>query len=381
LCEWNRRNGPPLDERELRGVFESGGKYAKHTPGQKANDRAAVAREDAPRVQISTGTSEDLSDMAAEIEAQRNGERKTIEMPWPRVSRLSHAFRPGNVCIIAGPAGTGKSFFALAIAKATHDALVPWKYLPLEDRRTDLKFRLLAMLAGDYGMIDVDEDGAARRQDALNQYAATLTELLPHLCENPRVGVTDASGKTIVPALPYTAVLDWIGDAVREGARAVFIDPISQIEFPPRDSWQAEGDFMRKALALANDGGATVCLVAHTIKRGGKNAAYPLTLEDIQGSAMIGRLCHCALLLDAHDPKESPVYRAGGLLADVRHNRSLLIAKTRHGGGTGQRLAFDQDSEAPAFRELGVIAPRSVTEGRTRRGPAEVRTPEREWAV
>jgi hypothetical protein len=177
------------------------------------------------------------------------------------------------------------------------------------------------------------------------------------VCENPRVGRKDGDGKTIVPPLPHEAVAEWIGRAVAEGARVVFVDPISQIEFDGLEPWKAEAHFVRRALALAGDSGATVVLVAHTIKRGGKNAGFPLTLEDIQGSAMIGRLCQCALILDAHDPKESTVYRAEGMQELVEHNRTLTIAKARNGRGTGQRIAFRQSGDAPEFVELGVIAP------------------------
>ncbi len=119
------------------------------------------------------------------------------------------------MCILAGPPGTGKSFFTAHIALAVHAAEVPWRYLPLEDRRTDFKWRLLAMLAGDYRMIEDDAEGAAWRQENLERFAAALEDLTPHVCENPRVGCKDADGKTVVPALPFGAVLDWIARGVR----------------------------------------------------------------------------------------------------------------------------------------------------------------------
>ena len=358
LCDWNRRNVPPLSERELRQVFDSGAKYAKHPPGGKAYEQNVDGKP--ARIVIPADLGEDdLSDMRLTLDAQRRGERTTIPLLWPRLSDLSNALRPGTVCILAGPPGVGKSFFVLNVAKTVHDEPKPWRYLPLEDRKTDLKFRLLAMLARDYRMIDEDTEGAAIRTEALDRYGPTLTEMLPYLCENPRVGHRDASGRTIVPPLPYGAVLDWIGKALKYGG-VVFVDPISQIEFEGTESWKAEGDFIRKTIALANDSGGTVVLVAHTVKRPGKSGAAPLTLEDVQGSAMIGRLSHCALILDAHEMKTSTVYRAGGLHEEVDHNRTVLIAKARHGSGARQRLAFLQRDDAPMFRELGAIAPKGL---------------------
>ena len=153
----------------------------------------------------------------------------------------------------------------------------------------------------------------------------------------------------------------WVSHATRVlfdcGARVVFVDPISQIEFDGRgEQWRAEADFVRKVLALACDSGGTLVLVAHTIKRPGKNASIPLSLEDVQGTAMIGRLCHTAVLLDAHENKTSSVHRAGGLWAEVEHNRTIIVAKARNGAGARQRIAFAQDSHAPIFTELGIIA-------------------------
>jgi hypothetical protein len=364
LADWNRKNLPPLNEKELRAVFQSAGRHAKHAPGEKAAtrpDRPDDMRADdgAPDVVISpTPADDDLSDMRGELAAQREGTRRTIPLPWKRLSQLSRALRPGTVCVLAGPPGTGKSFFTATIAFAVHAAEVPWRFLPLEDRKTDFKWRLLAMLAGDYHMIEDDPEGAAWRQEHLERFAATLEQMTPFVCENPRTGVKGPDGKTAVPPLPYGAVLDWIAAACGQSARVLFVDPISQIDFEGREPWRAEGQFIRSALALMADASATLVLVAHTIKRGGRNAALPLTLEDVQGSAMIGRLCHTALILDAHESKTSAVYRAHGLREDVTHNRTVLIAKTRHGSGARQRIAFVQRADAPVFEELGVIAPR-----------------------
>lgn len=364
LCDWNLGNTPPLGEPELRATFESGFKYAKQPRGGKLNAERPMppCTPSAPAPAIPTTDDEDdLSDMRRELDAQRTGERRTLSLPWSRLSHLSHALKPGTVCIVAGPPCTGKSFFAAHIATAVHAAEVPWRYLPLEDRKVDFKWRLLAMLARDYRMIDDDAEHAGLRADTLDRYASTLADIAPHVCENPRLGHRDEQGKMVVPPLPHQSVIDWMGQAFMSGARVVFVDPISQIEFDQREQWKAEGDFMRSTIALVNEWGGTVVFVAHTAKRGGKSASLPLTLEDIQGSAMFGRLCHTAILLDAHDLKESAVMRTGGLTEVVEHNRTVLIAKARNAQGTRQRLAFRQSDTAPEFEELGVIAPKHVT--------------------
>ncbi len=244
----------------------------------------------------------DLSDMHGEVEAQRRGERRTIPIPYSRVSDLARPVRPGTVCVLAGPPGTGKSFFTLSIARAIHEAGVPWRYLPLEDRGVDLKFRLLGLLAGTYETLDDLPETAERRAELLREHGPALETFMPHICENPRVGHKDARGKTIVPPLPYRVVLDWVNRAFADGCRIAFVDPLSQIDFDGRDPWRQESEFCRALLGMCSDAGATVMLVAHTIKRLGMHARMPAILEDLQGAAAFGRLCQTVLLLDCPRP-------------------------------------------------------------------------------
>jgi hypothetical protein len=363
LEDWNRKNIPPLGEKELRAVFQSAGRHAKHALGEKTGARrtneVGPDAEEPARLPIrSAPACADLGDMRGEIEAQRRGERHTIPIPFSRVSDLARPLRPGTVCVLAGPPGVGKSYYTLSVARGVHEAGVPWRYLPLEDRGVDLKFRLLGLLAGTYETLDDLPETADRRAELLQEHSPALETFMPHICENPRVGHKDARGKTIVPPLPYRVVLDWVSRAFADKCRIVFIDPLSQIDFSGRDPWREESDFCRALLGMSSDAGATVVLIAHTIKRLGAHARMPAILEDLQGAAAFGRLCQTVLILDAHDLERRTVYRVGGLLEDVQSNRTLLIAKARNGAGTRQRVAFLQRADAPVFEELGVIAPR-----------------------
>jgi hypothetical protein len=295
-----------------------------------------------------------------ELDEQAAGRRQTVQLPWYHLSRESKALRPGTVCLLGGPPGTGKSFFTTLIAMRVHAQGVRWRYLPLEGRRLDFTARLYAILARDYRMIDDDQEDAEWRRNAAAPHDHKVAQMEQYVSENPRTGCRDARGRTIVPPLPYTDVLLWIQEHIDKGAQVLFVDPVSQIEFEGRRSYEVEARFVRKLIALATDSGALIFLVAHTVKRPGKNASVELSLEDLQGSAMFGRLCQAAMLLSAHDTRESKVWRTGGIPQEVEHNRTVLIAKARFGAGTGKRIAFVQDSEAPHFEELGVIAPKGV---------------------
>ncbi len=366
LTDWDRAaNSPPIEgdssykPGELSRILANARRYAKKPPGDKAEPsrpgpaRAPVASIPLPSDQKPGGG---LA-LAAEFEAEARGERQTIPLPWSRLSSITNAFRPGTVTVIGGPAGHGKSMFALQAAVHVHRAGVPWVFLPLEDRKVELSRRLLAHLSGDWSVINTESETAKERTRILREHQDELAELNPHVWENPRLPIKAPDGKYTVPALPFEKVLNWLGQAL-ESARVIFIDPWTQIDFGDRDSWRGEKDFMRRLVGMVAQAGASVVLVAHTVKRGGKIKALPLSGEDLQGAAELKRVSHTIILLDAHDRQDSDVWRSGGCRQQVSHNRTLIVDKARNGDGAGARIAFNM--EGPAFEELGIIAPKGA---------------------
>ena len=308
---------------------------------------------------IASGGDEVLGTMRAALEEQEAGRMLTIPLPWDRLSSMTQALRPGTVCLLAGPACTGKSFFAATIAMGVHDAGADWRYLPLEDGRQEFAWRVLAMHARTFRCIDIDADGVAVRAEALEEHGTAVESVMSHVVENPRRTRTDASGKQRVPHLSHKDVLTWIEQAC-DVCRVVFVDPVSQIDFDGgRQQWAHEQDFMRQVLGIAAGSAATVMLVTHTVKRPGKAASVPLSLEDIQGSAKFNQLCHTALLLESHGDRESMVLRARDYPVETEHDRTVLVGKARNGRGTGLRLAYRMSKEAPEFDELGIITPKA----------------------
>lgn len=342
---------------ELRSILRNAARYAKKSQGSKVEPgrRAqrglrAVIEVPSQRLQVSG-----CSELLREFEAEGRGERKTIPLPWPRLSGMTNALRPGSVCIVGGPAGHGKSLFAMAVAVCIHGRGVSWAFLPLEDRRLDFQRRLLAHLAGDWRAIDDSPETAEYRKQLLAAHQDELAQLAASVCENPRLPVAQEDGRHVVPALPYQAILDWADQALKT-ARVIFIDPWTQIDFGDRDPWKGEKDFMRRLVGQVAAAGASVVLVAHTAKRSGRNGTLPLSGEDLQGAAELRRLSHTILLLDVHDPKDSDLWRAHGYRENVTHDRTIIIDKSRNAAGRGCRLAFRMDG--PKFVELGTIAPR-----------------------
>jgi KaiC/GvpD/RAD55 family RecA-like ATPase len=345
------------DWRQLREMLEP----TRTSPAvtQKAEPAPTVSRQtERPTIDSRINIDGDLDAMLAEIEEQAAGTRVTLPLPWQRLSGGCNALRPGTMTILAGPLKTGKSFFTMNIVRHIHELGHRWAYLPLEDDRKAWAWRMLSILEEDYRINDLTREMAKKRNEAIEKRLPELSEYLASVTENPRVGIKDRLGHTVIPEITHDRVLGWIAKNAKT-CRLIVVDPMSQIEFNGREHWKDEGSFVRQALGIISDTNTSLILVAHTRKRPGSDAAVELSAEDVQGSAMFTRLAHTTLLIDACEMRESEVYRPCGERETVIHNRIVTIAAARNGGASRSRVAFLQDQNKPIFHELGFIIPKS----------------------
>lgn len=358
LEQWNAAaNNPPLPAKELDAVIQSGGKYALKVPGCKAGHAAPPPAAAAEAIPLPDDAASRLPDIFA---AEASGASYTLSLPWPRLSEMTNAGRPGTVCVLAGPSGKGKSWMWLQVAihfRWAHG--VSFAYLPLEGTKADWERRILAYMAHDWTVLDITPEGAARRAELYEKYSGDLPELMCGVCDNPAMPRDDS-----VPEISSDMVLDWIGRAAKTH-RVVAVDPLSQIDWESRGAREnrAQAAFMRRCLGMAASTGSTIVLVAHTIKRPGAAGQIGITQEDVQGSKMLTNLADTVLLLDSHDRRESEVYDGTTIIRPIMHSKTVTIGKARHGRGDGARLAFE--FEGPHLMERGVIVPKQKKVGRT----------------
>ena len=284
------------------------------------------------------------------------GERETLMVDgWPRLSRETNWLRPKTISVVAGPAGKGKSLFAIEVLIRLHYQGVKWEYLPLEDSAAEVYRRILAFLADDWKMLDTDKANADRRRQVAEDHTEIMAQMSQRVWENPRLQV-GAKGEEEVPPLPHEDVIAWAQKATKR-SRVVVIDPIAQIDWGGRDLVARQADFARRMVGMAAASACTVVIIGHTVKRPGKQSTFGLTQEDVQGASELTRLAHNVILWDSHEDKQTEVWRAGGEKEMVSHNRTLVVGKCRFGKGSGLALAYSTRREGPGFTELGVIAP------------------------
>jgi hypothetical protein len=279
---------------------------------------------------------------------------KPIRLPWPRLSRASRLLRPGGLSVVGGAPGAGKSFFALALGLACDAAGERWAYLPLESDRAFFLRRMAAMLARSFDPLlteEDDPDAARKAAAAVERVRPKLRNLASCIYQNP--AMPDASGavQTVTPG----RVLEWIESQFNRGCRVCIFDPLACVDFGAvNHQWQAESRFVNDLIGLAMRHEKCVCMVAHTTKRWADSRK--VDVGDLQGGAAISRLASAVILLQADNPaKTAHVFRQGGFTAQVQHNRTATVGKSRNNEG-GAPIALDFGHDGPLYRELGVIA-------------------------
>lgn len=272
----------------------------------------------------------------------------TIRLPgFGRLSDASKFLRRGGLSVISGAPGSSKSFFCLGLGLeiSRHCPGVSWAYLGLESRRKMHLRRMAGVVCRSWLPVDDGDAGA----NLVASHTAELEELWPCVMPNPSLDE---------PTWEPTAdlVAEFTRRAFASGTDVLFIDPLAAISTEPfRTAYEAEIYLTRELARAAAKHNAIAVLVVHTTKR---REGRELTQGDVQGSTALIRLSDCVVGIDSHEPKTVPVWRPGGMRAEVTANRMVSILKTRHGSGSPP-IAFRFGHDGPRFEEQGTIIPKS----------------------
>ena len=335
------------DWQQLREMYEP------KAERQRTEYRQDYAERMEPRQKLVRQKENAIEGMKKDIVDVLGGRLETLPLPWTFLSYGCQALRPGTVTVIAGALKTGKSYFTMNIVNYLHHMGVKWAYLPLEDDKKAWLWRMLAIETRDYTLTDISREAAKKQEKVLEEYQDFIIECERRVTQNPRVGVKNAAGETVIPRVSGDDVLEWIKKAAKKN-RVIVVDPMSQIEFLGAKPWEQEADFIRKALGIVSDTQASLIIVAHTVKRAGMMASIFPSAEDVQGSAMLTRLAHTTLVLTRCEKQVVEVKTTAGI-CDLEVNRILLIAAARNGNGTDACVGFIQREDEPTFTEIGIL--------------------------
>lgn len=279
----------------------------------------------------------------------------TIPSPLSRLHAcLGGGFREGQVSVVAGTPGSGKSYILVQHMLHWTNSGIPWAYRPLEDSKIDVQQRLLALSARSWSPVTPTEDAALEAADMMmdSKHANMLKLAGRCIVENVLREDCDVNN--------WNLILAWIKEQADAGARMIIVDPVSQINFVQeyKRSFDLENQFMQKITGFIKSYPAHVILICHVSKgEGGKGS--------IRGSAAFSNLAHNDIRIIGHEDMESTIFVQGGATDTVIHNKTIYVAKARN-GTTGRMIAAKVGNCGPEFVELGYMAPKQDHGGRGR---------------
>ena len=342
IVEWNGRNDPPLDERELRQAFEDAKKYGKGIAGSKAETRWPRQRTPLPDT---TPPADPASEAGSLIEAEIDGRFTNVDWPWPVLTDLAQALTPGTRTLFVGGIGSSKSLASL-------QAVCFWVLLGLRvailelERKRD--FHLMRVLAQKTGIADLTKpkwvrENAEKARALYNEHRDFLN----------RVG---AAIHTPERQVTTSEAAEWVEWMCGNGVRLLVLDPVTILR-REGDFWTEDDTFMDRIGRAVDATGSSIICITH----GKKGFNSMPDLDSLAGGAAWARFADAAIWLQSHEAKVSAVKTCLGT-DEVMHDRTIHLLKTRSGEGTGLRLAYKfetgrdpADRGALTLRELGII--------------------------
>jgi len=170
----------------------------------------------------------------------------TLPTVWSSLASQQVAFRTGEVSMVAGPPGAGKSTFALAIAV---NANVPTLYISADTHSHTMSLRLLAMLT------KLPQGEVEPMMDNDREWAAQMLKPADHIMWEFDSAPTL---KDIEDAI--LAARERLGEDVR----LIVLDNAVDVTLDGQDEWGGLRHLMRELKWWARETGAAVVVCHHT---------------------------------------------------------------------------------------------------------------------
>lgn len=258
------------------------------------------------------------------IDRRRDGEVIGVPSGFDDLDAITDGWHPGQVVLVAGRPGQGKSAFALTVADhAARAAGISTLLVSLEMGRTELGERYLSMRSG--------IDGYRLK----NAYTLTIDDwaLLATATDNAhacRLAIDDRPSATIAQvaanARRYKA---------RRGLGLLVVDYVQLVEGPrqPGESREQEvARVSRRFKTLARELGVPVLLLAQLNRKNEAREDRRPQLADLRESGQLEQDADHVLLLhrpEYYDP------------ADLPGVAEVIVAKNRNGRTGTVRLCFE----------------------------------------
>jgi KaiC/GvpD/RAD55 family RecA-like ATPase len=300
-------------------------------------DNVFIPRHDLEAGPIRNGAADELGQ---HLERVIDGTIANVPFSARLLSSLTQALIPGTITTLVGDQGSGKTYFLLQELLEWTTSGVNVAVYFLEKDRVFYMRRLLAQLARNSQLDDLDyikanptESRSARIQ---HQHALNIV--------GKNIGTVNTEKRVTLDSL-----LAWIRQMCSAGKRILIIDPLTAAS-AGRDRWTADDDFVMAAQSLVLKHGASLILSTHA-KKGNRTGSA--TIHDVASGAAYSRFVDTVIWFNRIKPAQRVRYITPYGPTDGSFEVFARLLKTRSGKGQGCDLAFA--NEGLRFLERGVV--------------------------
>ena len=286
-----------------------------------------------------TGPAAELDNFLADV---ITGKIKNILTGFSSLDSLIQIV-PENLVLVCGSPGAAKSLWMLQLLSYWLANGIKAACFMLERGRPFHLSRVLAQLAGVAQMTRIDwiRSNPELVREALAEHRETIDRIGRALFVDPLKSISQVD------------IIQWATERGKSGHKILIVDPVT-LRVRSGDAWSADEDLIRELKSVACKFQLAIVCVLHPVK----GQAMP-DLSSLSGGAIFGRACDSAIWLEHHhtEPKISSVVLSRGFSAtqEVRHNRSLIVLKSRDGSGIGAHIACELSAENLMLTEIGLI--------------------------
>jgi replicative DNA helicase len=324
LESWNKKNIPPLSIIDLRRIFES--VKSKADRNQEVTDEEVSEFSD---VVVERKTFSEIVDIGS-LELDRTDPQKIVSFGYDFLDNQLTGLFPGELVIVGGESGTGKTTFAMNIVKkasATRKCMVFALEDPLKDygiKALFFEINKLRRLDGEKGFPwnDFRKNNIRLKEDYL-KYRSRAKENL----KNENLIFAVANQQMTIEILENT-----IAKAMSDGIELFLIDHLHFFDLSRGTATKA--DYIEKVMVrlktLQNRTGAVIILVVHYKKLHGLKP----TIDSFKDSISIVQNANYVINL----------WRDRSLQKEVNQETELYIPKSRNPNGEASfKIIFDRD--------------------------------------
>jgi len=284
-------------------------------------------------------------DEAVEVSGRKlNGELRSVKTIWSVLNDRSKAFGVGNVVVLAGRDGSGKSFFLT-------EAIVNWikdgikvACMMYESGRLMHIERAIAQASCQPLFIDDDWRADPNNTDEIHRI----------LTDNRRLYLQLGDVVTETPDNLPTGqhAIDWLKAKARSGHRVLIVDPVTKMDMggSGAEIGNSTKGFVHSCLNIARDHECTIILVNH--------------MSEVENDKMVGGASYSQHSTDVLIFKRLEAEEVKIRVEGYRHvakeeseliNRTILIRKSRYGRGSWELIGFLFRDDTLKFEEKGII--------------------------